>query len=90
MKGAYTNDYYDRLKIEQRRRTRGVAYPFGSVHRFRVTSDSGNRRMQPRRELLRCGFFAPFLGVDTIQDDSIPNYMIKEKTNYDNQIGSYK
>ena len=25
-----------------------------------VTSKSGNRRMQPRRELLRCGIFAPF------------------------------
>ena len=34
MKGAYTNDYYDRLKIEQRRRTRGLEYPFDLVRRF--------------------------------------------------------
>ena len=60
MKGAYTNDYYYRLKTEQRCRTRGVVYPFDWVHRFRVTSDSGDRRMQPQRELLRCGFFVPY------------------------------
>ena len=34
MKGAYTNDYYYRLKTEQRRRTRGVVYPSGLVRRF--------------------------------------------------------
>ena len=79
MKGAYTNDHYYRLKTEQRCRTRGV-YPFGLVHRFRVTSDSGNRRMQPRRELLRCGIFAPFSGADAIQERShIKSYVQGEK-----------
>ena len=63
MKGVYTSDYYYRLKTEQRRRTRRVVYPFELVRRFWVTSDSGNRRMQPRWELLRCGIFSSFFRI---------------------------
>ena len=47
---------------------------------FEVLSDSGNRRMQPRRELLRCGIFAPIFSrqynAKTIH--IILNHIIKE------------
>ena len=34
--------------------------PLVFVRRFQVTSESGSRRTQPQRELLRCGFLCAF------------------------------
>jgi hypothetical protein len=46
--------------------------------------------MQPRRELLHCGFLRPFSAAIIVLQKSILNQIIKEKTTHDNQTGTYQ
>ena len=43
-----------------------ASYPLWLGAPFWVTSDSGDRRMQPRRELLLCGIFMPIFAKQAL------------------------
>jgi len=78
MKGAYTNDYYDRLKTEQRCRTRGYTPWFGAPF-------SGNFGLWKPQDAATTGaaslrYFCAFFQAPTPhRNDTISNLMFKEK-----------